>query len=152
MLLLRYFLMIDKKYLISVVVILAFIVFLAVTLIFSPKEVKTADQDNLPKTCEEQCNGVASCLEQCANVKSNLATLNNDASACDDIQDPLKAEECRRNVVLKEALVEGDSNKCADENCKNAVLLSKALSTKDKSLCEQITIEAMKSDCLSLIT
>ena len=152
MLLLRYFLMIDKKYLVSVVVIIAFIVFLVVTLILSPSErIKTSDQDNLPKTCEEQCNGIASCLEQCANVKSNLATLNNDVSACDEIQDPLKAEECRRNVGLKKALIAEDSNQCLDENCKNAVLLSKALSTKDRSLCEQITIEAMKADCLSLI-
>ena len=151
MLLLHYFSMIDKKYLIFVGVILAFIVFLAVTLILSSSEKIEVSDTGLPKTCEEQCNGIASCLEQCANVKSNLATLNNDISVCDEIQDPLKAEECRRNVVLKDAIVEEDSSKCIDENCKNAVLLSKAISTKDRSLCEQITIEAMKADCLNLV-
>ena len=142
--------MVDKKYLISMAVILAFIMFLAITLILSPSEKIEVSDSNLPKTCEERCSGVASCLEQCANVKSNIATLNSDISVCDEIQDPLKAEECRKNVGLKKALTAEDSSQCADENCRNAVLLSKALSTKDKNLCEQITIEAMKADCLEL--
>mgnify|MGYP001575330294 CR=1 FL=1 len=143
--------MIDKKYLLSIGIVIVFIAFLAITLIISPDEnVEVSDYD-LPKTCEESCNGVASCLEQCANVKGNLATLNNDVGACDEIQDPLKAEECRKNVGLKKAIVAEDSSQCLDENCRNAVLLSKAISAKDKNLCEQITIEAMKSDCLKLI-
>lgn len=143
--------MVDKKYLLPIGVILVFIAFLAITLVLSPnKQVEVVDSD-LPKTCEESCNGVASCLEQCANVKSNLATLNDDVSTCDYIQDPLKAEECRKNVGLKTAIVAEDSTQCLDENCRNAVLLSKALSTKDKSLCEQITIEAMRLDCLNLV-
>ncbi|MBI2106401.1 hypothetical protein HYT57_00295 [Candidatus Woesearchaeota archaeon] len=143
--------MVDKKYLFLSGVIIVFIALLVVTLIFSPKIIKPVDKEDLPKTCEGQCNGVVSCLEQCANVKSNLATLNEDVTACDEIQDPLKAEECRRNVGLKKAIVAEDSSQCIDENCRNAVLLSKAISTKDKILCEQITIEAMKSDCLKLV-
>ncbi|MBI4158937.1 hypothetical protein HY500_01615 [Candidatus Woesearchaeota archaeon] len=140
----------DKKYILSILIILVFLVFLAITLILSPSE-EIVELENLPKTCEGQCNGVASCLEQCSNVKSNLATLNSDPSACDDIQDEIKREDCKGNVALKQALATEDSNQCLDENCKNAVLLSKALSTKDRSLCEQITIEAMKADCLKLI-
>src|SRR3989338_5968132 len=131
--------MADKKYLFLSGVIIVFIVFLVITLMLSPKTIKPVDKEDLPKTCEEQCNGVASCLEQCANVKGNIATLNNDITACDEIQDSLKADECRKNVGLKKAIVAEDSSQCTDENCRNAVLLSKALSTKDKSLCEQIT-------------
>ena len=142
--------MIDRKYLISLIAILVLAVLFVIAIAFSPDN-KT-NEENKEETCEEKCKGVESCLQQCADITANLATLNNDVSGCDRIQDLVKRDECIRNVGLKVALNTGDETQCQDENCRSAVLLSKAISTKDSSLCEQITIEAMKTDCLTLVS
>lgn len=138
----------DKKYLISLIVIVALVILFIISVAFSPEE--EVKEDVTEQTCEEKCNGAESCLSQCADIRVNLATLNNDASECEKIDNLEKRNECLRNVGLKTALNSEDEALCQDENCMNSVRLSKALSDKDPSLCEQITIEAMKSDCLEL--
>ena len=138
----------DRRYVISLVVIALLIILFVISIVFSPKEVV---DDTPGETCEERCNGVESCLTQCADTRANLATLNNDASGCDQILDPVRAESCRRDVNLKEALNKQDGSGCLDEQCRNDVLLSRAIEENDKSLCEQITNEVMKANCLDLL-
>ena len=138
----------DKRYIISFAAIFVLVILFIISIAFSPKEAEVIEGE---KTCEEKCSGVESCLLECANIRANIATLNNDASESERINNLEKRDECLRNVNLKTALTNEDETNCTDENCMNSVRLSKALNSKDSSLCEQITIDAMKADCLELV-
>lgn len=156
----------DQKYVISfiflIIVIGLVISQLAITgenpfkSALEKQEVQDGQLANLnPRTCQELCGNDNLCLNECYTSISNTASLTQDLTKCDEIQNSELRISCINNIKTNQALASNDVIACdsleGNEKiyCKDSIYISQAVSSKDQSLCNQVQNPISKETCLN---
>lgn len=106
-------------------------------------------------TCEERCGIDQGCIANCKGEVINTAIKSGNSESCDSLSGEEKYK-CMDALVLNDALNSMDIAKCEEiydkdrlDGCKNIILKFKAKITKDATLCNQISQDDIKQECLA---
>lgn len=105
---------------------------------------------------DEGCNVMkGSLVTTCKDeVNINLAFQSLNQSQCDSISDSDNKEACKNQIIILTAKQKGDANLCnalegvLQDNCKDNIYYDQSIAKKDKSFCDKIKTDFLKTDCL----
>lgn len=131
---------------ITIIILILFVVLIIFSIFKGPVE-----KNELNKETNDNNIIIEQPSEESSSVKANKAIVSEDINKCEG------DKKCEFSFVFAKALKSGnleDCNEAGDldliNNCKDNVLISKAVGTEDKSYCAQIQDLSIKTKCEEL--
>jgi len=147
-----------KVWVIGVVIFICVIIILIFTLFLVGKGKDICDNLDSPSVREscKLCNELENPSECKDTVYMNLATMNADASLCNQIVQEDKKNNCLSISMSGKAIREDDislcetlDNKIVITNCRDRFFYFKSRQKDDRQLCEKISDESLRNMCVS---
>ena len=110
-----------------------------------------------PRNCQELCGSDNLCLDECYTGISNTASLTQDETRCNEIQDSVKKQSCIDDIKTSKSIDKNELSACENLNsqekifCQDRFYLTKAVKENNPSLCSQIQNEISKETCVNSI-
>lgn len=134
------------------ILFIAFLLLTILTLLFVPRADKSEQVVvEAAGGCIASCGNDAVCVERCKTAAVNQAVILGDTSKCDELADETERAGCLGQLQFNQALQAGNPEECDGlsfaESCKNLIYFNKAVSSKNKSYCSQITDGRTREMC-----